>query len=415
MNRPKLLATVAVTSALTLVVGIPAAYAASDFGTTWNESTLAAEVATEQYIESVAFGNDTFVAVNPEGQFDDGQTFWADATTFPEETWNQVVGEIGGNDVAFGNGNFVTINYDALPRYSADNGRSWSESSVSGDVEGWFGVNKTVAFGNGKYVALGDDDDWAPGWSLVSADNGVSWQASTPASLADFLVSDLAFSGEKFVAVGRAEVPDPENPEEDTILVPAIRFSSDGITWSDVEISDADFPGIQDFSGVTSDRNGKLIALASGYTDDAVMYVATSTDHGQTWLKAAAIEGQQPLAAGYGEGVWFAALSGGGMLRSTDFGSTWSAPDFPADQEVYGFAYGSGIFASAGYSNDEPTASPIWYTGNYAGGQDDNGGSGGKLANTGSTQSLMLSGALGLLSVGAVAGVIAARSRRTRH
>lgn len=132
MTKSKLYASLAAASVLLLVTGIPAAYAESTFGEEWKESSLNLPEMDYSFLQSVAFGNGTFVAIHDDDE-SDPEAFWSEAAEVT--IWTKATGTSenvipGGVDVAFGAGKFVSINYGNVPLYSSDNGHTWSEGTV---------------------------------------------------------------------------------------------------------------------------------------------------------------------------------------------------------------------------------------------------------------------------------------------
>ena len=115
-----------------------------DNGNTW---TLPASPFSSGSIYSVAWGNETFVAVNSIGQIgisNDGLAWvLADDSTFGGTAINRIV---------FEKGYFVAVGNDGKMAYSSDNGITWIPI-----YESPFGTThiRRITYGDGRFVAVG--------------------------------------------------------------------------------------------------------------------------------------------------------------------------------------------------------------------------------------------------------------------
>ena len=114
-------------------------------------------------INSIAYGNNKFVV---------GGSFGEMATSSDGVTWTAVADRIlddfpSINGIAYGGGRFVAVRDDSKIAYSA-NGASWTAVADSkfpathtiGDYDFPYPIN-AIAYGNGRFVAVGDDGKMA--------------------------------------------------------------------------------------------------------------------------------------------------------------------------------------------------------------------------------------------------------------
>lgn len=149
-------------------------------------------------MNGVVFGNGRFVAVGQAPQ--DNGTTGAKKTNLiitttdgvhyeAAETIHLYGGANAFNDVAFGNGLFVAVGEDAIIQTSP-NGLKWNYCQVN------FGQTlKGIAFGYGRFVAVGTN-----GLILWSLD-GKTWTKATPPLNANY--NGVAFVNGQFMAVGK--------------------------------------------------------------------------------------------------------------------------------------------------------------------------------------------------------------------
>ena len=129
--------------------------------------------------------------------------------------------------VAFGNGRFVAVGDAGTIVYSSD-GKSWQPAI--GDAS--FGFLDGVGYGNGRFVAVGGDG------TIVYSDDGISWQRVTDSGTSKYLVA-VGYGNGRFVAVG------------ETIV-----YSDDGISWQRVTDSVT-----SDWLSGVSYGNGRFVAV----------------------------------------------------------------------------------------------------------------------------------------------------------
>ncbi|HYE30809.1 MAG TPA: immunoglobulin domain-containing protein [Methylomirabilota bacterium] len=177
--------------------------------------------------------------------------------------------------LAFGNGRWVGLGQDFTA--ASTDSFTWNRRPTLGGL-------RQVAFGNGRFVALS-----TTGVSGTSTD-GLQWTIRTnlPAQM-----NVLAFGGGRFVAAGAAG---------------KTAFSTDGLTWTE-KASGA----TETFTAITY-ANGKFVAVGQGGS-------ITSAD-GETWTRGGTFTGQSYAVAG-GNGVFVTAGANGYYSYSTN-GSSWT-------------------------------------------------------------------------------------------
>ncbi|MCR4310271.1 MAG: hypothetical protein NUW14_09710 [Deltaproteobacteria bacterium] len=165
-------------------------------------------------ISALAFGDNTFMAMTSTGNFAAVPVTWTNrffgATSDNVGDWT-ARGVIGTVDVpiaalAFGGGIFVAVG-DNSASHSLDNGATWSPPDT---ISGMQGLSR-VAYGNGRFVAVGVADD-----NVSVSTDGILWETGAmglpPSELPDL----LNFGNGIFLA---------------TTSTGNVYISTDGIAW----------------------------------------------------------------------------------------------------------------------------------------------------------------------------------------
>jgi len=123
--------------------------------------------------------------------------------------------------VAYGEGKFVVMGEDSTAT-STDGGETWSESKFPGP-DFSKGNGKGMAYGNRRFVAVGQ---WEATW-VVYSDDGENWTKAPEDSQAVFTGKygmgwgfGVVWAGNKFVALGGDGTPGP-----------SVACSPDGVNW----------------------------------------------------------------------------------------------------------------------------------------------------------------------------------------
>ncbi len=189
---------------------------------------------------------------------------------------------------------------------SADQGGTWTlntYSKLSGPLE-------AVAFGNGRFVGVGDSQ------SMVIDDNG---DVRIVLQSRSFL--DVAYGNGTFVAVGYLLGSQG-----------GISTSTDGVSWITETV-----PHLSAFHGVHF-ANGLFVAAGD------FGRIVTSTD-GKTWTSR--VPDSTPLkTVTHGNGVWLAMGDNGVFRRSAD-GVTWIDDDL-GSPDIFDVRYADGLFVAVG-------------------------------------------------------------------
>lgn len=265
-------------------------------GITWTARTLL----SYEYWYSVAYGNNTFVAVGYSG---------AVATSLDGINWTMGTMPSNANwySVAYGNGVFVAIAADpSTAAVSSPDGITWTARTLPSSGY-WY----SVAYGNGMFVALS-------AYTAVAATSpdGITWTARTLPSSSYW--QSVAYGNGMFVAVATAGTVAASSP--------------DGITWTARTL-----PSLADWYSVAY---GKGMFVAVGYGG-----VAASSPDGITWT-ARTMPASSPIAnwssVAYGNGM-FIAVSVYGITTMAAYsldGITWAAATMPASASWISITYG---------------------------------------------------------------------------
>jgi hypothetical protein len=178
--------------------------------------------ATKQVIDKTAVDTAVQTLWKPAGKFvaiangntgaysTDGIT-WTETTLPSSASWNAI---------AYGNGKFVAIGYDSDKAAYSTDGITWTATTLPNDVLATTFWN-SVVYGNGKFVAVITDGDKA-----AYSTNGTTWTAATMPS-SDYWFK-VVYGNGKFVAISNKAA-----------------YSTDGITWTATTMpSSASWEGI---------------------------------------------------------------------------------------------------------------------------------------------------------------------------
>lgn len=178
-----------------------------------------------------------------------------------------------------------------------------------------------------------DPDEYVPIPAIITDDGWTARLKGLPVSL-----SDVVWSGERFIAVG----------EDGVILT-----SEDGIDWAQQGSgTNADLANITSY--------GTIIVVVGH--DGAVLL---STDHGENWTVKHSEDGISLYGVVVNDwqivtGGRYRSTAGPYMMRSEDRGETWSAVDSlpPSGHWIRGLVYAGGMFVAATDSFSSPTS--VW-------------------------------------------------------
>jgi hypothetical protein len=279
-------------------------------------------------------------------------------------TWTPVQGVFAKNisGIAYGNGRFVAVGYDDKPEekiaaYSTD-GITWTKAPSQ--AAGLFAKNIIgIVYGNGIFVAAGYNDDKNEGYVsdnpnesiIVYSTDGSTWtRASTPKR---FKNCNIVFGNGRFVTIGSYDYQET-GTQQWTISYYQVE-SSDGITWSERKPLFAGSPEVMKAMAEAWSRvryvffdGGKFIALA-----ETGQYLY-STDNGKSWKageEIITINGRPITGVVSGNGKMIGVGPNNAIGWSTD-GIIWTDADRIGEGlrggDLNAVAYGFGMFVAAG-------------------------------------------------------------------
>jgi len=209
----------------------------SSDGTNWTKTISG----TSNDFKSVAYGNDQFIAV--ESRFTDACVNSRDGTNWttlklvlpPYTRFPYTIG--------YGAGQFILL-WNALILTST-NGTNWTDTFSANGASAY----SDVAFGNGRFVAVGSEADIGGGGNVATSTDAITWSPVHVGT--DHLLYSIAFGDGRFVTVGGA----------DGMVGGLILSSSDGADWTphppgtpgwleDIAYGNARFVAIGDFNTI---------------------------------------------------------------------------------------------------------------------------------------------------------------------
>jgi len=293
-------------------------------------------------ISAIVYGNDRFVAVGgiKMSTSTDGIN-WTAETEGP-------FGTRGISAIAYGNGKFVISEGNTIPKmaYSSD-GITWTVINNPFNTSGYIAP---ITYGNDKFVA-------AIGNKMAYSSDGVTWTYVTDADkLFSFIVngsittrgsiSGIAFGNGKFVAGG----DDGYLPNRTL----KIATSSDGVTWTVVKADTFTILGQILYGNgkfVSWGENGILAYSTDGITWTDVPVTANPFYNGTS---SGTIN-----AVAYGNGK-FIAVSKSMVAYSTD-GATWTEEkNSTLWTAIKDDLYGTGTVRALAYGNGKFVAGNSW-------------------------------------------------------
>ncbi|MDR0444146.1 MAG: hypothetical protein LBH44_12150 [Treponema sp.] len=181
-----------------------------------------------------------------------------------------------------------------------------------------------IAYGNGKFVAVGDSG------KMAHSDDGINWTVVTTTTFGQLIC--IVYGGGKFVAGNNAGW---------------IVYSTDGITWTAIPAGTG--AGTSTFGTLTIWRiaygDGKFVAAGSNGK------MAYLTDGINNWTAVTNTTFDNDINIVYAGGKFVAGGSNGKMAYSND-GINWTAINNTTFGTTYvrGIAYGGGRFVAIGFN-----------------------------------------------------------------
>lgn len=205
-------------------------------------------------------------------------------------------------------------------------------SSTSFDSNGNNNQWKSVAYGNGKYVALGLIGN---AYLAANSTDGINWTSYNTIPYTTY--GQLAYGDGVFVASGNGKI---------------VYSTNEGQSWSEASVASNWWQGV-------TYGDGKFVAVS----EDGTNRVATSSD-GINWSETSAPGNYMWLAVTYGGGKYVAVSQMGDAMYSSD-GTNWSTTSVPETGVWNSVAYGNGRFvAVAGTKVIYSTDGINWSSGN---------------------------------------------------
>lgn len=213
-----------------------------------------------------------------------------------------------------------------------------------------------VAFGNGRWVVVGDDG------SILSSPNGVEWTLETNPA-APSRLDDVAFGNGVFVAVGRLPKTVLSSPDGRTwtkhepqvtgcqeVIFDGSRFltlmsggyiavSTNGSTWT----QPSRVPVKNDVGGLAF---GNGIHVQVGYKKTGFPPEVFSSNNFTNWTPRDSKLNENLMNVFFGQGLFIAVGQGGAMATSPD-GVEWTPLTVPHTGFIWDVALGGGHFAAA--------------------------------------------------------------------
>lgn len=199
---------------------------------------------TLQPSSSIAYGENVFISIQQNYKtiyvsIDGGLTWQRPDDSLLDPIY------VGWVDIAYGNGKFFACQANGATRnkitYSNDLGQTWTPTFMSS-------LNlKSVAYGNGKYIALSNTD------VIAYSEDGENWtEQKVLPTLRDW--RSVRFGNGYFVAVGY----------NSSVAI----YSADGLTWSEVDLYKT-----ATWNNISTDGNGKFIIVTQNSSNCVVLNI----------------------------------------------------------------------------------------------------------------------------------------------
>jgi hypothetical protein len=178
-----------------VAVGGGGKIAYSSNGTSW---TAATNILYSPYLRAIAYGNNMFVAGGGYGTV----AYSSNGITWTRVDISDIMDDIG--EIAYGNGTFVASDYYSGTIVWSTNGTTWTAVDVESIFEKDDGIGDrrgAIAYGNNKFVLIGNDDDYED--VLLTSPDGKTWTQEKVNE--DNFIYDceaIVYVNNKFVAVG---------------------------------------------------------------------------------------------------------------------------------------------------------------------------------------------------------------------
>lgn len=189
-------------------------------GLTWTPS----HVPSDWRLKKVTWGRSLFVAV---GDTVPGPGRPVLATSSDGLTWTERPAPASADDVVWSGELFVGVDYHTI--LTSRDGQTWNaeEAHVDGGLRG-------ITWGRSQFVAVGSiaapqGDHYSERALILTSSDGAAWSRRDSPGAG---LTDVAWSGERFVAVGNSILTSQDGTTWDPQSAPVDRFDLTGITWS---------------------------------------------------------------------------------------------------------------------------------------------------------------------------------------
>jgi hypothetical protein len=270
----------------------------------------------------IGYGGGLFVAVGDQGTAlssslagispNQPELNWALATYAPGTTDTSD----GFSSVAYGNGTFVAVGDDGDTTFASTDAVTWTQGGNGLNDSGMNGVT----FGNGQFVMVDD------GGNVATSADGIKW---TPQTSINTELNGVAWDGGTYVAVGNVETTDG-----------VVYISPLATRWTPVD------PGVADNLYAITSGPGPIEFVAVGQSGTVI----TSSDLGANWMADTVtnLTASSLNAVTYGGGHYVVVGDSGTILSSTD-GINWVAANYmTTGNNLNGVAYGDGVYVAVG-------------------------------------------------------------------
>ena len=198
----------------------------TDNGTTWDNASAPTGIdisSNQNFLKEIAFGNNSFVAVGSYGNIirsTNNGSSWDNATWVHTVEMNSTL-----SDVSFGNNTFVAVGMGNKIIRSTDNGSTWDNATVPSGINSF----NDVAFGNNTFVAITSVCGPCKSYVVRSTDNGSSWDNGT-ISVGELQIYDVEFGNGVFIITSQGGL--------------ILRSTDNGSTWDNMTQYDSNLPNI---------------------------------------------------------------------------------------------------------------------------------------------------------------------------
>lgn len=316
----------------------------------WTEQTSGFSTDT---IESVSYGNGTFVAVSGGGRVEtspDGVTWTAQSSP--------IAGQINGS--TFGNGLFV-IAGQAGALATSPNGIAWTSRTSNFGL----GTITGLTYGNNLYVATGDN-------VIVTSPDGVTWTSRSSGQGAGSNLYSAAYGNGTYIVAGVSSTN-----------TPILSYSTNGTTWTSVATGFGS-------STIAAAAYGNGLFVIGGFSGQIM-----TSPNGTTWTsRTSGFGATNILGLTYGDGL-FVAVGIGGKISTSPDGINWTLQTSGITFNQSGVGYGNGVYVTVGQPGKIATNSlPVGGTALTIAGADTDGFAVGNLISNGLTGASAASGTI---------------------